>query len=130
MTPLKFSLQLILVIALVFAAHLGVLHLSGQPPLQNLIVEAYLSNLLLAILIFYFLYRYRYRYQKALGFLFLGGSFLKFLVFFVVFYPSYKSDGEMQRLEFAAFFIPYLTALIFETVQASKMLNALQNPKD
>mgnify|MGYP001791270140 CR=1 FL=1 len=115
---------------LVFAAHLGILQFSGQPLFQNLIVEAYLSNLLLAIFIFYILYRYRFRFRNALGFLFMGGSFLKFLVFFIVFYPSYKSDGEMQRLEFAAFFIPYLVALIFETAQASKMLNTLQNPKE
>ncbi len=130
MTPLKFSFQLILIMALVFTAHLGVLQYSGQLPFQNMIVEAYLSNLILAILIFYILFRYRYRFQNALGFLFMGGSFLKFLIFFIVFYPSYKSDGEMLRLEFAAFFIPYLVALVFETVQASKMLNTLQNPKD
>ena len=130
MTPLKFSFQLVLILALVLGTHLGILQFSGQPIFQNLIVEAYLINWVLAILIFYILYRYRYRFQNALGFLFMAGSFLKFLVFFIVFYPIYKGDGEMQRLEFAAFFVPYLIALIFETVQASKMLNRLQNPKD
>jgi len=128
--PFKFSFLLLLAMVAVFALHLGCLNYLGQPLFQNQIVTAYLANFALATLIFFVLHRYRFRFQNALGFLFMGGSFLKFIVFFVVFYPSYKSDGQMQRAEFAAFFIPYLTALIFETAQASKMLNSLQKPKD
>lgn len=128
--PIKFSLQLLLALSIVFALHLGVLSYLELPLFQNRIVMAYSLNFMLAVAIFFILHHYRYKFQNALGFLFMGGSFLKFAVFFLLFYPAYKSDGEMQRLEFAAFFIPYLTALIFETVQASKMLNNLQEPKD
>ena len=57
----------------------------------------------------------------------MGGSFLKFAVFFVVFYPSYKADGDIQKVEFAAFFVPYVLALIVETYFASKMLNQMSD---
>jgi F0F1-type ATP synthase assembly protein I len=57
------------------------------------------------------------------GFIFLGGSGLKFLVFFLVFYPYYRQDGVMATSEFAAFFIPYATCLILEVIFLSKQLN-------
>jgi hypothetical protein len=57
------------------------------------------------------------------GFVFMAGSALKFLVFFLVFYPIYKADDEMQAVEFAAFFIPYSICLIAEVIYLSKQLN-------
>jgi len=51
------------------------------------------------------------------------GSFLKFAVFFIFFYPSYHSDGTISRLEFMAFFIPYIYALLIETLALIKLLN-------
>jgi len=57
------------------------------------------------------------------GFVFMAGSALKFLVFFLVFYPIYKADDEMQAVEFTAFFIPYAVCLITEVIYLSKQLN-------
>ncbi len=128
--PLKFATTLFLLLSTVFTIHLGILYFLELPFFENQIVLAYAINLILAAIIFLVLHQYRVKFQNTLGFLFMGGSFLKFIVFFLVFYPAYKEDGKIQGVEFAAFFIPYLVALIFETVQASKMLNGLQNPKD
>ena len=63
--------------------------------------------------------------KTQLGFLFMVGSALKFAVFFIVFQPIYKQDGEVSSLEFLAFFIPYTLCLIFETFSLSKLLNKL-----
>jgi hypothetical protein len=57
----------------------------------------------------------------------MAGSLLKFLIFFIVFYPGYKADGEMDSLEFAAFFVPYAICLILETFFTSKMLHRLES---
>ncbi|MGB5499834.1 MAG: DUF6168 family protein [Maribacter sp.] len=82
-------------------------------------------NSILAATIFVVLYIFRGKLKNQIGFLFMGGSFLKFIFFFLLFYPAYKADGEMSRLEFAAFFIPYGISLIIETVFTAKMLKKL-----
>ncbi len=91
-----------------------------------MIVLSYVLNFFLALGIFYALFFLRKKLSNAIGFLFMGGSLLKFVVFFLVFYPVYKGDGKMQGIEFAAFFIPYATALVLETYFASKMLKNLE----
>ena len=57
------------------------------------------------------------------GFIFMAGSGLKFLFFFLLFYPEYNSDGEMQTIEFVTFFVPYAVCLILEVIYLSKQLN-------
>jgi hypothetical protein len=52
----------------------------------------------------------------------MGGSFVKFLFFFIFLYPYYKLDGGLDSLEFAAFFVPYLISLIFETLGVIEFL--------
>ncbi len=51
------------------------------------------------------------------------GSFLKFAFFFIFFYPSYQADGDITRLEFMAFFIPYIFSLLIETMSLITLLN-------
>ena len=58
-----------------------------------------------------------------LGFIFMTGSLIKFGIFFIVFYPGYKTDGDIQTLEFTSFFTPYAICLIIETYFLVKLLN-------
>ncbi|GGW38438.1 hypothetical protein GCM10007383_23950 [Arenibacter certesii] len=90
-----------------------------------MILLAYASNLILAILIFSILYLFREPLKHQLGFLFLAGSMLKFVLFFILFYPVYNMDGNMESVEFATFFIPYSVGLVVETIFAAKLLNNL-----
>ncbi|MDT0606210.1 hypothetical protein [Croceitalea rosinachiae] len=128
--PIKFASILFIVLVIVFGIHLFLLNIQGEPLFENLLVLSYVVNFLLAVIIFVVLFHYRYRLQNAIGFLFMGGSLIKFIAFFLIFYPSYKSDGDIQRLESIAFFVPYLSALVLETFYTSKMLNGLQKPED
>jgi len=121
--PLRFGLLLLLTLAIAFAIHYVVLEYLELPPLNHMLIPSYIVNFLLAVGIFMGLFYARKKLKNALGFLFMGGSLIKFAVFFIVFYPVYRMDEVIQRTEFAAFFIPYLTALILETYFASKMLN-------
>ena len=121
-----FSIKLLSILSVVFILHILVLYFLGLPLFNDMIIQAYVINLVLATGIFGFLYKMKEKYGNQLGFLFLGGSFLKFIVFFIVFYPHYTSDGDVSSLEFAAFFIPYVLCLIVETVSLVKWLNKIQ----
>lgn len=122
----KFILLLIVLLTISFGAHLFVMSAKGLPLFENLIVRSYVVNGILAVIIYGLLYRFRQKFKNQIGFLFMGGSFIKFIFFFLLFYPTYKSDGEMSSPEFAAFFVPYATALFLETYFTSKMLKSLE----
>ncbi|MCG2460939.1 DUF6168 family protein [Flavobacteriaceae bacterium F89] len=125
--PLQFVLALSLSLMLALCVHLGVLYAKKLPLFANLLLWSYGLNFLLATAIFPPLYFYRHRLKQQIGFVHLAGSFLKFLVFFIVFYPVYKADGHMDTLEFAAFFVPYTISLVIETVFTTKMLRRLES---
>ena len=122
---ISFSTKVILLLVAAFGIHIGVLKFLNLPLFENKIITSYIINLVLVIIVFGVLYLLKDKYTSQLGFLFLIGSFLKFAVFFIVFYPFYKQDGEITKLEFAAFFVPYVLGLILETVSLSKWLNKL-----
>jgi hypothetical protein len=54
----------------------------------------------------------------------MGGSFLKFAVFFIFFSPVFKVDGDISKLEALSFLIPYFSCLLYEAIYVGKMLNA------
>lgn len=113
-------------LAIIFLTHLAVLNLNHLPLFENKIVLAYALNYLLAVTIYLSLFFLRSRFKSQLGFLFMAGSFLKFLVFFIFFYGSYKADGSVNTLEFTSFFIPYSICLIIETISLVNLLKNLR----
>ncbi len=123
---LNFTIKAITLLVVAFCIHLGVLHILDLPLFENRIVLSYLINLILIVVIFGVLYLLKRKYKNQLGFLFLAGSFLKFVVFFIVFYPFYKLDNTITKLEFAAFFVPYAIGLVLESISLSKWLNKLE----
>ncbi|WP_370477455.1 hypothetical protein [Tamlana flava] len=122
---LSFTIKALFALAIAFGIHLAALNFFNQPLFENGIVLSYVVNLVLIVVIFGVLYLLKNKYKGQLGFLFLAGSVLKFAVFFVLFYPFYKLDGAITKLEFAAFFIPYTIGLVLESVSLSKWLNKL-----
>ena len=121
----SFSIKTVILLSVAFGAHLLALNTLKLPLFENRIVLSYSINLALVIIVFGLLYLLKEKYKAQLGFLFLIGSFLKFAVFFIVFYPSYKQDNIITKLEFAAFFVPYVLGLILETFSLNKWLNKL-----
>ncbi|MRI01049.1 hypothetical protein GH721_10960 [Kriegella sp. EG-1] len=122
----QFILLVIFTLIVVFVIHTLWLENMGLPVFGNKIQLSYIVNASLALFIYIFLYQLRFKLKDYIGFLFMAGSFLKFIFFFLLFYPSYKMDGEMSRLEFAAFFIPYVICLFLETIYMAKMLRNLK----
>lgn len=84
---------------------------------------SYLMNVLLAALIYTVIIRLRKQHTEKLGFVFLIGSGLKFLCFFIFLNPVFKADGDLSNLEFATFFIPYALTTAIETIALVRELN-------
>jgi hypothetical protein len=118
----KFLLILSISLIATFLIHIFILNQLDKPLFDNRIIPAYLVNFLLAVVIYLTLFKLKKKYLEQLGFIFMFGSMLKFLVFFIFFYPAYKSDGDIQPIEFTTFFIPYAISLIFETLGVIRFL--------
>lgn len=123
----RFILILVSLLGAAFLIHTQALSHFGQQLYENKIVLAYSVNVLLAIAIYLVMYVLRTKQAPNLGFIFLLGSGVKFLFFFLLFFPSYNSDGDMSRLEFAAFFTPYALCLIIETTFLARVLNRMDS---
>lgn len=111
-----------------------ILHFIVNTSLKNLVevnqlVYSYCINVLLACGVVVIMFLLKKRLKDQLGFVFMLTSMLKFVFFFVLFYPEYNSDGDLTRLEFLTFFIPYIICLITESVLLSKFLNSLDDYK-
>lgn len=122
---IQFFLLVTIALGITFIAHVFLLEHNGYPPYDDLLSLSYIVNGLLAIVIYTLLFIFRHRLKSQIGFLFMGGSFLKFIFFFLLFYPVYHEDGTMDKLEFAAFFVPYGICLLLETIFTAKMLQKL-----
>ena len=107
--------------------HALALEMQKIDPDRVLLDDTYLVNALLAVVILVVIYWLRKKYFSQIGFLFLGGSLLKFGVFFIWFNPVYKADGILSKGEFIGFFIPYALSLTFETIAVYHLLKSKPN---
>ncbi|GHC44668.1 DUF6168 family protein [Ulvibacter litoralis] len=118
-----FLLLLLGTLLLVFGIHVLILKSLEKPLFEHKIVLSYFLNYLLAVVVLIIVKVNLKKKSSQSGFIFMAGSGLKFLIFFLFFYPSYKEDGVMAGAEFAAFFIPYAVCLTLEVAYLSKLLN-------
>jgi hypothetical protein len=91
--------------------------------LHGILARCYVFNILLAALIHVAMIGLKKRHVEKLGFVFLSGSGLKFLLFFLLIYPVFNADGHLSSMEFASFFIPYSLITIMETAALVRQLN-------
>lgn len=120
---IKFPLYLFVILSIVFGAHIGILAYFKEPLFGNLIIEGYVVNYIIAVVTYYLLSFVKSFAGGSLGYLFFAASGVKALVFLMAFRPEYKSDGDMERIEFFAFFIPYLVCLAYEVLALVRALN-------
>lgn len=123
---LRYLIFLGMVLGISFGVHAWLRAQSDLQPLGDLLAVSYLFNFAMAYGIVTALYMVRFRMKQQIGFLFIGGSFLKFLVFFLFFYPSFTADDTISRAEFSSFFVPYFLALAAETYFTASMLKNLE----
>lgn len=89
------------------------------------LLSAYIVNFLIAYALIFLILFYLQKLKNYIGFIFLGGSLVKFAVFFLFFYPYLTTNGEIKTISYALFFVPYLICLFFETYKLGKVLNSL-----
>ncbi len=122
---IRFLAILFFLLLVVFLIHVYLLQNQDLPQYADKILLSYVVNFIMAGVIYVSLLYFRNKMKTQIGFLFMAGSFLKFIVFFILFYPSYKADGDMATSEFAAFFVPYVICLVVETIFIAKMLQKM-----
>ena len=91
--------------------------------LHGILARCYVFNTVLAVLIYVVILRLKDRHSEKIGFVFLIGSGLKFLLFFLLLYPAFNADGELSTMEFASFFIPYTLITVVENVVLVRQLS-------
>ena len=121
----RFVLILFSILAVIFIIHISILSFLNYDLFASRIITSYVGNFALTVVIFAYIYKNRIKKTERLGFFFLGGSMIKFMLFFIFLNPFFMEDGLVSRLEFLSFFIPYSLALTVETQQLIKELNKL-----
>ena len=118
----RFGFILFTTLLFIFFIHTSILFYLDLPIFDHQIVKAYWVNFLLALGIYAYITASKKKYNDQLGFLYMAGSLLKFAVFFIFFYPSYKADNQLESIEFISFFVPYLVCLVLETLGLVRIL--------
>ncbi len=119
----SFAIKLLMTIAPLYFIQAGIYFQFNPEWGTHLITEAYLTNYLLVIFTFPLLLFVKQKNNQAVGFTFLGGFFLKLILFMIFFNPIYKADQVVETAEFLAFFAPYSICLAFETLSLVRLLN-------
>ncbi|WP_318311103.1 hypothetical protein [Flagellimonas crocea] len=123
--PIFFVSILLLGLAILFLVHYRLLEAKGYHPADYRLATSYILNAIMALIVFFAIFLFRAKHRDLLGFFFLGGSLVKFTLFFIFLYPAYNQDGALERLEFVAFFVPYAFAQVLETFFLVKLLNTV-----
>jgi hypothetical protein len=116
---------MLIVVAVAFFIHLLIHNFVEQTIDVYQLIYSYVINTIMAIGVIVLIFLLKKKLRDQLGFVFMGTSMLKFVFFFILFYPIYNADGDLSRLEFLTFFIPYVICLIGESVILSKFFNDL-----
>jgi len=124
----KFSISSVVLLVVSFVIHLWLLNnyvtIISEP--LKLLLKTYCINFIMAFLIFGAIDKFKVRFKNILGFIFLIGSFVKFIVYFLVFSADFKLDGVLTKAEFLSFFVPYAICLTTEVVYLSRLLNRIE----
>lgn len=120
---LRFSLRLFIILIILYGIHEFIHFRLGFDWGAYLLTEAYWSNYLMVVLTYWALMMAKKKNNQAVGFMFMGGFFIKLIVFMIFFNPIYKADLQIEPAEFIAFFTPYSLCLTLETTSLVRLLN-------
>ena len=118
---LKLAIGLLTALSLAFAIHTTLMPDALWEQIQIMWL-CYGFNYGLAILVFWAVLATFKKNTMLVGAVFMGGSMLKFGLFFLLIYPDFKSDEIVGRDELSLFFVPYLISLFLMTYAASRIL--------
>jgi hypothetical protein len=117
-----FSAWMVLVLGAAYALHHHWLS-SLDSSHTSLLLGFYGMNAGLGLLIGMLIIYLSFTKPELTGFTFMGGSLLKFGVFFVVFFPGLSEVEVVRKEQFIVFFIPYALSMIIEVWYLIRFLN-------
>ena len=119
----KFILVSFSLLSITFFIHYEIVKRISEDFNLSYLVICYVTNYLIAVLIFIVIDKLKTTQTALIGYIFLFGSLFKFLVYFVLIYPILTEDEPLTKLKFFFFFIPYVICLITEVAFLAKLLN-------
>lgn len=120
---IKYSAGLLLLLLIAYAGHWQVFVIFGRPVEFIQLLPFYSMNYFLGVSIVSTLIALSKLKSEILGFVFMGGSLVKFAVFFIFFYPELQGNDELKKATFHLFFIPYVITVIAEVWYLIYFLN-------
>lgn len=91
--------------------------------LMPLLMPYYAMNGLMGIVTGVVIILLSVRKSTITGFAFMGGSLIKFALFFILFYVDLSANEVVRKQEFITFFIPYAFSVILEVWFLIRHLN-------
>jgi len=88
----------------------------------NHLILSYCLQLILAVATYTLLLVLHKKHKDKLGFIYITGSILKFIIAYVLLRPIFNADGQISRPEFLSLFVPYILALAFNTWAMQSLL--------
>ncbi len=92
------------------------------------VIPSYIFNFLYALATFTLLLNAHRKKSNQIGFIYMGLSLTKLIIFMAVFRTIFHRDGVMDNFETLGFLIPYLICLFTETLYLVRLLKV--NPTE
>ena len=105
--------------------HGGIYLFFNQSLDSNYFFEVYLGNFFFTLILLIGLLQAFNGFSHYVAWLYIIASGLKFGLFFLLLWPLYREDGDVNKLEKITFFIPYITGLFLETKFLISKLNKI-----
>ena len=123
----SFLIALFVILFFTFILHIWFLEINNveMDVPEDIYYLSYGLNALFVTIVIIVINLLKDRYPNEIGFLFIGSSFLKFVLYFMIFRPIFKADNIVNREEFMSFFIPAMICLITETIHIAKLLRTI-----
>ena len=119
MTFNKFIIYYSLILFLIYQAHIFFLDLQNTS--SNLIYNSYIFFYLFSVFFFLFIYL-KTKKTANLAIIFLIGSTIKLIAFFLIFRPILFQDNFIDKLEISSIIVPYIFSSVFIIYSLSKLL--------
>lgn len=124
---LKFTLIIVLLLGAAYFLQSKVINPSLTLDQNNLLEFSYLFNFAFTFVLMLNIFVFKKVLQENLGFVYLGISTLKLVLFY---YIVKTKNIEIEKSDFLLFFVPFVLCLGIEIFYVSKILNSVNYSKD
>lgn len=121
---LRFLLTLTIFLSSSFVLHGAVYHFLRIGFWERGLLLNYIFNYSITLVLFGVMTWKMKQRPEYSGYLFLYGSFFKFLCFFLIIFPTLGAERSVRSPEFFSFFIPYAVCAFLEISSIIRGLNA------